>query len=157
MDRVDLDTLAKDVHHQVALQADGVALNLGPVEPLAVHGNATWLKQLLLILLDNALKYTPRGGTVTLSVQREGDGAMVRVRDTGMGIAAESLSHVFDRFYRADKARARDEGGTGIGLAIAKWVAEEHGGRLTVQSETGKGSVFLPSSSQSTGLRPPTR
>jgi two-component system, OmpR family, sensor kinase len=142
MGRVALDALAMDVHHQMSAQADGVTLHLETAEPLVVHGNATWLKQLLLILVDNALKYTPRGGTVTLSVGREGDSAAVRVRDNGIGIAAESLPFIFDRFYRADKARGRDEGGTGIGLAIAKWIAEEHGGRLAVQSEPGAGSVF---------------
>jgi two-component system, OmpR family, sensor kinase len=142
MSKVPLDALAIDVHHQMSAQVDGVALQLERAEPLVVHGNATWLKQLLLILVDNALKYTPRGGTVTLSVDREGDMAAIRVRDNGIGIAPESLPHIFERFYRADKARGRDEGGTGIGLAIAKWIAEEHGGRLAVQSEPGVGSVF---------------
>jgi two-component system, OmpR family, sensor kinase len=142
MGRVEMDALAMDVHHQMRSQADGVALELERADPVVVHGNATWLKQVLLILVDNALKYTPKGGTIILSVIREGDSAAVRVRDNGIGIAPESLPHIFERFYRADKARARDEGGTGIGLAIAKWVAEEHGGSLTVQSELGRGSVF---------------
>lgn len=142
MGRVALHELAAGVHHQMQAQSNGVALRLGEVEPLTVQGNATWLKQLLLILVDNALKYTPRDGAVTISVRREGEGATLKVHDTGMGIAPESLPHVFDRFYRADKARARDEGGTGIGLAIAKWIAEEHGGTLRVESEPGKGSVF---------------
>ncbi len=142
MERVALEELLVETHRQRQFSSNGVTLELGSVQPVSVLGNATWLKQLLLILLDNACKYTPPGGSVSVSLLREGDAAAIRVRDTGMGIAQEDLPHIFKRFYRADRARARDEGGTGLGLAIARWVAEEHGGQIEAESETGKGTTF---------------
>ena len=93
-------------------------------------------------LIDNAIKYTPPGGTITLSLHREGNWANLEVSDTGIGIAPEHLAHIFDRFYRVDKARSRTSGGTGLGLAIVKGIAEQHGGRVTVTSEPGRGSTF---------------
>jgi len=90
--------------------------------------------------VDNAIKYTPAGGGVRLSLYREQGGVQVAVSDTGMGIPQEDLPHIFERFYRTDKARRR--GGTGLGLSIAKWIAEAHDGHLTVESEVGKGSTF---------------
>jgi two-component system OmpR family sensor kinase len=104
-----------------------------------VLGNAEWLVRVLLILIDNAFKYTP-AGTVTVRAGRQGDGVVIQVQDTGVGIAKEDLPHIFERFYRADRARSR--GGVGLGLAIARWVAGLHGGRLTAESELGKGSTF---------------
>ncbi len=142
MSKLSLDHLVTDVHRRMETQARGVALRLGPARKVTVMGNQVWLKQLLLILLDNALKYTPSGGSVNLSLERDGGSALVKVSDTGIGIAAEDLPHVFERFYRADKARARDEGGAGLGLAIARWIAEEHDGDLTVESEPGRGTTF---------------
>ncbi len=141
MEKVVLDDLVKDVYRRIESQAGGVALEVGPLRRTVVQGNAAWLKQLFLILLDNALKYTPKGGSVGISLSRSGDSAVATVWDTGIGIAPEDLPHVFERFYRADKARARDEGGAGLGLAIAQWIAEEHQGELTVQSEPGKGTI----------------
>jgi signal transduction histidine kinase len=88
------------------------------------------------------VKYTPDGGTITLSLYQEGDWARLDVADTGIGIAPEHLPHLFDRFYRVDKARSRAGGGTGLGLAIVKGIAEQHGGRVAVTSELGKGSTF---------------
>ncbi len=142
MGRVALAELVSEAHRQRQGTAQGITLEMGTLQPVTVLGNATWLKQLLLTLLDNALKYTPEGGRITLSLMREGDQASIRVQDTGMGIAPEDLPHVFERFYRADKARARDEGGSGLGLAIARWVVEEHGGEIAAQSEPGKGTTF---------------
>jgi signal transduction histidine kinase len=104
--------------------------------------------------MDNAIKYTPSGGQVTLSFGREGDWVRVSVADTGIGIPAKDLPHIFDRFYRVDKARSREKGGTGLGLAICKWIAEAHGGRIEVQSQVGKGSTFtvwLPSGMRDKG------
>jgi len=100
---------------------------------------------LLLILLDNAIKYTPPGGSVTVGLRiesRSGSAGVARISvvDTGIGIARADLPHVFERFYRAD--RARQTGGTGLGLAIGKWISEAHGGSITVESETGSGSIF---------------
>lgn len=142
MSKVALDALLRDVHRQLQPHSNGVALELGPLDGTFVLGNTAWLKQLLLILLDNALKYTPKGGSVTLGLERDGGVAVIKVRDTGIGITPEDLPCIFDRFYRADRARARNEGGAGLGLAVARWIAHEHGGEIEVQSKVGKGTTF---------------
>ncbi|MGI9952466.1 ATP-binding protein [Moorellaceae bacterium AZ2] len=101
-----------------------------------------FLDQILLNLLDNAIKYTPTGGSVTVAASREGSKARVEVRDTGIGIPEESLPRIFERFYRVDKARSRAMGGTGLGLAIVKHMVESYGGSVGVESQVGKGSTF---------------
>ncbi len=102
------------------------------------------IRQLLLNLVTNAVKYTPAGGTVSLGLSDQGDNVTVTVGDTGIGIAAGDLPHIFDRFWRADPARSRgtESPGTGLGLAITKWVAEAHGGSISVQSRPGRGTLF---------------
>lgn len=113
----------------------------------AVEADPDRMQQVLLILIDNAIKHTPRGGRVDLDVRRHGQSAEVTVADTGTGIAPEHLPRIFDRFYRADKARARAQGGTGLGLAIAKMLVEAHGGQLQLVSTLGVGTqvtVSLP-------------
>jgi signal transduction histidine kinase len=95
-----------------------------------------------LILIDNAVKYTPSAGSVSLSLQCNGTHAEIRIRDTGIGISESDLPHIFERFYRADKARSRELGGTGLGLSIARWIANAHGGEVKVESSSN-GSVFL--------------
>ena len=142
MDKVDLRALVLETHRQKQAPASGVTLELGEVQPARVVGSSAWLKQLLLILLDNALKYTPQGGRITLALGREAGQAVLRVSDTGIGIAPEDLPNIFERFYRADKARARDEGGSGLGLAIARWIVDAHGCEIEVESQPGKGSTF---------------
>jgi signal transduction histidine kinase len=107
-----------------------------------VSGDQTRLTQLVINLVDNALRYTPQGGTVSVSVGSDREWAVLRVHDTGVGIAAEHLPHLFERFYRADPARARADGGAGLGLAIAQWVTQAHGGQISVDSELGRGSTF---------------
>jgi heavy metal sensor kinase len=107
-----------------------------------IDGDQTRLSQLLLNLVDNGLRYTPAGGSVNVSVSQDGPFAVLRVADTGVGIAAEHLPHVFERFYRTDAARARAEGGAGLGLAICQWIAEAHGGHIGVESEPGRGATF---------------
>lgn len=109
-----------------------------------VLGDMTRLRQLLLNLTTNAIKYTPRGGRVELSLTREQDTAYFSVRDTGIGIAAADLPHIFERFWRADRARSRasERGGFGLGLAISQYIAQAHGGSLSVQSRLGRGSTF---------------
>ena len=94
------------------------------------------------ILLDNAFKYTPSPGTVHLSLEQHNDKVVITVRDTGVGIATEEQSKVFERFYRVDKARSRDLGGAGLGLSIAQWIVQQHGGKIEVESGLGKGSIF---------------
>ncbi len=111
-------------------------------EDLVVNGDAQRLKQLLGNLVNNAIKYTPEEGTITLSLYQDGEWARPDVADTGVGIAPEHLPHIFDRFYRVDKARSRVSGSTGLGLAIVKGIAEQNSGRVTVTSEPGKGSIF---------------
>jgi heavy metal sensor kinase len=109
---------------------------------LIVEGDLHALHRLFLILMDNAVKYTPSGGSITVGIKRSDDSAVAEIRDTGIGIAAEDVPHIFDRFYRADKARSREFGGVGLGLSIARWVAEAHRGSIEVQSAAGTGSVF---------------
>ena len=116
---------------------------LGKQEDLTVTGDGYKLNQVLSNLVDNAIKYTPEGGTITLSIYRERDWALLEVKDTGIGIAPENIPHLFDRFYRADKARSRSSGGTGLGLAIVKGIVEQHGGKVAVTSSEGMGSTFL--------------
>jgi signal transduction histidine kinase len=139
---VELDTLLLDVFRQTRLIAGNVKVSLGSEDQAQVIGDADRLKQLFLNLTDNAIKYTPSGGTVTLSFVREENWVRVAIADTGIGIPAKDLPHIFDRFYRVDKARAREKGGTGLGLAICKWIVDAHGGRIEAQSEVGKGSTF---------------
>ena len=102
------------------------------------------VRQLLLNLVTNAVKYTPSGGQVTLGLSDQGDSVILTVGDSGIGIAAGDLPHIFDRFWRADPARSRegDRPGVGLGLAITQWIAEAHGGTITVQSRPGRGTIF---------------
>ncbi len=118
-----------------------------PERPVPYPIDRTRMRQLLLNLVTNAVKYTPSGGGVTVSLAGDDDVVQLIVADTGMGIAAGDLPHIFDRFWRADPARARDTGGTGagLGLAITKWIAEAHGGTIAVQSRPGKGATFTVS------------
>jgi signal transduction histidine kinase len=100
------------------------------------------LRRLALILIDNAVKYTTPPGTVTVRVRREDGSAVLDVQDTGIGISAQDLPHVFERFYRADPAHRGSEGGAGLGLAIAHWIVQQHGGDISVESAPGVGSTF---------------
>ena len=104
--------------------------------------DADWLRRILRNLLDNAVAYNREGGTVTVTVQPESGWARVAVADTGLGIPAEDLPRVFERFYRVDKARSRESGGTGLGLAIVKHAVESYGGAVAVESQLGRGSTF---------------
>ena len=113
-----------------------------PEVPVWVDGDANSLERLFLILLDNAVKYTPPQGRITLSLYSNNGSAVTEVRDSGTGIAAEDLPHIFERFFRADPARSRQTGGAGLGLAIGKWIADAHGGTIAAQSRPGDGSVF---------------
>jgi signal transduction histidine kinase len=123
---------AKDVSVGLEMEAD----------TLPVRADEAQLRRLLLILVDNALKYTPSGGGVTISGRLDADGVAICVADTGVGISREDLPHVFERFWSADKVRSREAGGTGLGLTIAMQIAERHGAHLTVESQIGRGSTF---------------
>jgi signal transduction histidine kinase len=109
---------------------------------LLVCANGGHLRRLFANLVENALQYTPKGGEVTVRAMRQQNFAIVSVRDTGIGIAAADLPHVFDRFWRADKARSHRQGGTGLGLSIAQTIARSYGGEITVSSQVGVGSCF---------------
>ncbi len=139
---VELDTLLLEVYRHARLVASGVKVSLGSEDQAQVIGDRDRLKQLLLNLVDNAIKYTPSGGEVTLSLRKDSDWVCIDVADTGVGIPEEDLNRIFDRFYRVDKARSREQGGTGLGLSIAKWIANAHGGKIEVRSQVGKGSTF---------------
>ena len=109
---------------------------------MVVKEDKVKLRQLFLNILENAVRYAPHSGSISVSASTNGNTAVVSISDTGIGISAEHLPHIFERFYRVDKARSRAEGGAGLGLAIAKQIAEAHGGKIDVESEIGKGTTF---------------
>jgi signal transduction histidine kinase len=148
-----LEPLIQEIVEELTLLADDHQITLRfesqPVPPIL--GDAQWLKQALINLLDNALQYTPAGGFVTVRLQTVGHEVAVAVEDTGHGIEPEHIPHLFERFYRTDWARAKDTAGTGLGLPIVKEIMEAHGGSISVISEVNKGAVFtlrLPALSQ---------
>ena len=113
-----------------------------PGESMWIQADASSLRRLFLILIDNAVKYTPASGQIEVSLHRNDGYAVAEVRDTGIGIAEADLPNVFERFYRADKARTRESGGVGLGLSIGRWIAEVHSGTIEVHSSPGRGSTF---------------
>ena len=141
---VRLDTLVEDIQRQATLlgQEQDVQVTLGTVTPATVQGDELRLRELLLNLVDNAIKYSQPSGKVEISLVSEGNTARLSVLDHGIGIPLEEQVRIFDRFYRADAARAHAKKGTGLGLSICKWIAEAHHGRIEVQSTEGDGSQF---------------
>ena len=139
---VDLSRLVTETVAGVSVLAEerGVRLTVEAAGVTPVVGDALRLRQALLILLDNALKYTPDGGAITVSVTRQGGQVRLRVQDSGPGLAPEDLPHLFERFYRADKARG--SAGSGLGLSIGRWIAEAHGGRITAANAPERGALF---------------
>ncbi len=130
----------EDTEAEVA--AKGITLHTEISDRVFVRGDEAQMAVLVRNLLENAIRYTPEGGRVLVDVYQDGDSAIVRVSDNGVGIPLEDQSRVFERFYRVDRARSRDRGGTGLGLAIVKHVAELHGGSVQLESELGRGSIF---------------
>ena len=144
---IEMVPLVRDVYETAVILGEeaGIDVSLSVLEEGTVNGDERRLRQLFLNLITNAIKYTPRGGRVELALsQRIGNEIAFTVRDTGIGISAVDLPHVFDRFWRADRARSRasERGGFGLGLAISQWIAQAHGGRVTVQSRLSRGSTF---------------
>ena len=123
-------------------EMEGLQLQVKLGEQLELPADRERLHQLLVILLDNAIKYTPPPGRLLMTGTRQGSSLIVTVEDSGPGIPPEDLPHVFDRFYRGDKARSREMGGTGLGLSIAKWIVEQHGGKISVENKAGGGARF---------------
>jgi heavy metal sensor kinase len=141
---VDLARLVAEVceQGQVLANARGVTLDLGPLTSVTIQGDHQHLRRLLLNLVDNAIKYTLAGGCVTLALHQDGAWAVLRVADTGIGLAPEEQERIFQRFYRAPTAMSREAEGSGLGLCIARSIVEAHGGYVQVESAEGRGSIF---------------
>ena len=139
-----LSTVIRNTVEPFRILADqkGVDLKCSIVEDVLIRGDELKLRQLVVILLDNALKHTACGGEISVELDRIDYGGRIIMSDTGEGIAPEHLPHIFDRFYRIDKARSQQTGGTGLGLAIAKWIAQSHGGMISASSQPGIGTVL---------------
>jgi heavy metal sensor kinase len=142
--RFDLGRLASDTAGQMSLLADdkGIPVKCNFEQGVEVEGDRARIKQVVVNLLDNAIKYTPPGGSIQLNVRSDHGKAVAEVIDTGIGIPKAALPHVFERFFRVDKARSRDIGGAGLGLAIVKSICVAHGGQVEVESTEGGGSRF---------------
>ncbi len=148
-EKFNLKGLMKELEPNAELLAGekGLEFSMNSLEDAIVEGDRVKLKQLFLNILDNAVRYTPAGGSVSISLASKDGQAVVSISDTGIGIPDEQRQLIFERFYRVDKARSRAQGGAGLGLAIAKHIVDNHGGRIEVESQVGKGStfrVFLP-------------
>ncbi|MFT4036957.1 MAG: ATP-binding protein [Thermomicrobiales bacterium] len=152
-----VDLIAQDAVRSASAMAQGQRVELEAPRPATITGDADRIRQLIMILLDNALRHTPPAGEVRVAVAAGADGAVrIAVRDSGEGISAEHLPHIFERFYRADGARGRSSGGTGLGLAIARAICSAHGGDISAASSPGNGSTFvatLPVSGAETPVR----
>ncbi len=143
---VALKPLIQEIYETALILGEGagVAVNFPFTADVTIMGDPTRLRQLFLNLVTNAIKYTPAGGKVELGLGLHSDNVTFAVRDTGIGIAAADVPHIFERFWRADRARSRmsERGGFGLGLAISQWIAQAHGGTLTASSRLGRGSLF---------------
>jgi len=143
--KVNIKEVTSEVVNEAEIEArrQGIILNWKPSDvEVAVSGDTFQIKQVIFNLVDNAIKYNRPGGSVDITVQIENRLVIIKVADTGIGIATEDLPRVFDRFYRVDKSRSRQRGGSGLGLAIVKKIVEEHGGMVSVESIPGQGSTF---------------
>jgi len=156
-EEVNLSEIVRDVVGQLSLLAEAKSLRLltpNHHEDIHVFADGLRIRQLLLNLIDNGIKYTEPGGFIQVELQKnsplaasanpnQGGGSVkITVSDSGIGISKEDQERIFDRFYRADKARSRDLGGSGLGLSICKWIVQAHRGQIAVDSDLGKGSVF---------------
>jgi len=142
---VDLSRLMVEIYEdaQVLALKKQLKIEIDKKDHVKVHGNEELIVRLLWNVIENAIKYTPQGGIIRLRLEKNETMAVIMVEDTGIGIPAEDLPRIFDRFYRVDKSRSRELGGTGLGLAICKWIVEQHHGDIRVTSEPGKGSGFI--------------
>jgi len=143
---VDLAAVIRDVCGRSEPLVHSKQLRLDRVLPdgrMVVHGDAHALERLFLILIDNAIKYTPSGGRIRVALETQADQAAVTIEDTGVGIPKDALPFVFDRFYRVDKVRSRQDGGAGLGLSIARWIIDAHRGSIEAESIQGNGTTFI--------------
>ena len=148
---VDLRALVEEVckHAEILAEEKNIKIIIAFLEPIEIKGDEVRLRQMVWNVLQNGIKYTQQGGELKISLQNEGDFALLTIQDTGIGIPEEDLPLIFNRFYRVDKARTRDEGGSGLGLSICRQIAEAHKGKIEVESKLGVGTRFkirLPSS-----------
>jgi signal transduction histidine kinase len=148
VEECDLRELVADVAETAGIlgeEAGVTAVHTMPETPVCLAVDRHRIREMLLNIVTNAIKYTPRGGSIVLALEENEDAVTFTVRDTGIGIAAGDLPHIFERFWRADPARSRtgDRPGVGLGLAIAKWIVEAHGGSIMVQSRPGRGTMFI--------------
>jgi signal transduction histidine kinase len=142
---LDLDVIIGEVFREARglVQDRDLKVAVLDFEPVRVSGDPDRLKQLLLNLVSNAIKFTPEGGQVVINLRKTERDAVIEVQDTGVGIAPEDVKRVFDRFYQAEPSRVRKSGdGSGLGLSIARWIVEAHGGKITVESQLGVGTTF---------------
>ncbi len=139
---IELDTLVEEMTREGKMLAPHLDVSLKTCEPLKINADPVLFRQMLRIFLENSSKYTPEGGSITLSCSKQGNKARITVADTGAGIAEENLTRIFERFYRVDSDRNRNTGGTGLGLSIAKWIADEHQAQIDVASKPGKGTTI---------------
>jgi signal transduction histidine kinase len=142
MEVFDPAEIMSSVHRDAKLLSSAHEFELSPLTHCSVNGDKGMLKQLMRILVDNAIKYTPPGGKITLGMSREGSECVLSVRDTGQGISADEMPRIFDRFYRSDNARKAQSSGHGLGLSIARIIVVAHGGKMTVRSKEGVGTTF---------------
>ena len=144
-EKIDLRKFMEEicVDAEILCREKELALNLSLEEKISVQGDGRSLRRLMHNLLSNAINYTARGGTITIELSKEETQALLKVSDNGIGISPSDLPHIFERFYRVDKARTRDEGGSGLGLSLCRHIVDIHGGRIDVESLQGKGSTFL--------------
>jgi two-component system OmpR family sensor kinase len=148
VEECDLRELVADVAETAGILGEEAGVTAGhtmPETPVCLAVDRHRIREMLLNIVTNAIKYTPRGGSIVLALEENEDAVTFTVRDTGIGIAAGDLPHIFERFWRADPARSRtgDRPGVGLGLAIAKWIVEAHGGSIMVQSRPGRGTMFI--------------
>jgi heavy metal sensor kinase len=141
---VDLSELAQNTAEQMRLMAEdrGIEIDLSAMGKAVVRGDRSRLKQIIVNLLDNAIRFTRRGGAVALRTDSDDSGSVLEISDTGIGIPPSALPHVFDRFYRVDEARSREDGGAGLGLSIVKSICTAHGAEIDVQSDLRSGTTF---------------
>jgi heavy metal sensor kinase len=144
LEDIKLDDLVMELYedYEIVAEKKGIHIFLNRLDEVKIKGDKVKLRQLILNLLDNSVKYNKDNGKVELSLIRENSYAFIKVKDTGLGIPQDSLNRIFERFYRVDKARSREAGGSGLGLSIAEWIAELHNGEIKVESQVGIGSTF---------------
>ncbi|OGP53731.1 MAG: hypothetical protein A2Y65_01440 [Deltaproteobacteria bacterium RBG_13_52_11] len=147
MMQIKLDRLLSNLWEffKVLAEQKRIGFTLGEIEQVDVVGDRTRLQQLFTNLIDNAIKFTPSGGRIDMSLQKDEGFAKVSIKDTGIGIPDAEFKHIFERFYQVDKSRGREGGGMGLGLSICQWIAKAHHGKIELESEVGKGSHFVVS------------